>query len=977
MLHIKTTLKRFILLALSGVVLLAGCETSQPAEKPSDASGTAAKEVNFTVGLNDVGAYGAEVLVRHDGKPVNMWYGFNTTDLTTDVNTLIGAQLPSVTDKTIVVGTTKVVKVDGLDEKTSYRYIAFGVTPEGEVYGNPGSIVYSTDLDYQVGFEAEISDITIDGAKVSITHNGNEALTYAGFITTDVTTSVKSLVAADYASRLDGGKVAEPEKLMSGQTGTVTLSGLDSDTPYRYIVYGLQDGEAALLYGTPAGAAFATLIDYDNVVFSGEATATTKTTATLNVTYTGANNGELGWYGFNTTDLSSKAADLIAAEIAAGIDEKAVRSGKDQTVKLEDLTLLTDYRYIVTGIKDGAAYGIPADISYQTADEDYDDITFTVKLVGEPGLDNATVKVTHDGGKDKFQWIGILTTNLTAEAASLLPKPEEVKKEDVKSGQELDVEITGLNLKTEYRYIVAGYRVDASGTAYLYGTPGEVSFKTDNFYKEAASWKLSFDGKTTDYEGYPFKFTNTVKKNGTDGKYFITAVEASKASGYADMDSFLTAIVPDEIKAQEDLEDITDQTSSAWFNLAYKSYIVLAIGVDDEGEPTGKYASLNYTNEPSDAEKAAYNKWLGRWKIVRGKDDTAVEDMLTISEKEMMDSYNILGFENGMFDDIGALEAKFDPGTGNMQIYAQILGQTEISGRGTTEIGLYGYVESTGYFYTFSGNPYKIAEISINADGKTAAVAPGSVSAGTLDAMRYYGKVISTGGFIGWNTGYTYLPNTLTRPSDTGSAAYNAWLGSWSVPRNGAADTWTIKQDVADYSFTIEGVESLPNRVVKATFDTGTGEIIVNVQKDLYKYTDSDGNSVSDHLYGRVPVDGTVYYITGTYEIFRGKVSGNSATLTGGKVTLNVTGESQDFDVTGMTVYAWDAEKDEVLGTYLEEGEEYTQFPATLTKTGSSSVRSIAPAKVRTRARKGAAAASCEIALGQTEVISNAKRIRK
>ena len=985
------TKSRFIsfILAAAGFAFLAGCDNSQPAETPSSAAGSAGAEVNFTVGLNDVGAYGAEVLVRHDGKPVNMWYGFNTTDLTTDVNTLIGSRLSAVNDKTIQVGTSAVVKVDGLTEKTTYRYIAFGVTADGDVYGKPGSAVYSTDLDYQVDFAVEASDITIGGAKLSISHGGNEALTYTGFLTGDMTTSVKSLVAADYASRLSGGKVAEPEKLWSGKSHELSLDGLDSDTPYRYIVYGLQDGEAALLYGTPAGAAFSTLIDYDSVVFSGEATATTKTTATLGVTYTGANNGELPWYGFNTTDLTSKAEDLIAAEIAAGIPEKAIRSGKDQTVKIEDLTLLTDYRYIVTGVKDGAAYGAPAVISYQTADEDYDEITFKVKLVGTPGLDNASVKVTHDGGKDKFQWIGVLTTNLTADAATLLPKPEDVKAEDVKAGQELIVELTGLDYKTGYRYIVIGYRTDASGAAYLYGTPGEVSFTTDNFYKEASSWKISYDGKTTDYEGYPYKFTNTVKKSSTDGKYFFTLYKASEVAKYADMDSFLTAIVPDEVaylnKLVENYPDtypdiaslLSDGTSSEWFKLDFDSYTVLAIGLTDDGEPTGKYAYLNYTNEPSDAEKEAYRKWLGNWKITRGKDDTAVEDMLTVSEKSLAVSYNVLGFENGLFDDLAPVEAVFDAGTGNMQIYAQILGETEISSRGTTQIGLYGYVEATGYFYTFGANPYKIAEISLNADG-TATVAPGTLTAGTISAMRYYGKVVSTGGYIGWNTGYTYLPNTLTRPSSSGSDAYNAWLGNWSVPRNNSSDTWTIKQDIADYSFNIEGVEGLPGRVVKATFDTETGELAVNVQKDLYKYTDTDGTAISDHLYGRVLFNGTEYYITGTYEIFRGKISGSSASLTGGKVSLNVSGESQDYDLVGMTVYAWDIANDEVLGSYLDDGEEYTKFPNTITKAGSSSVKSTASRKLRRSEGRPLENVGTEPALGQQELsVPNAKRIRK
>ena len=978
-----------LILAFAGAIFLSGCDQKQPEqEKPQAADA----EVNFTVGLNDVGAYGAEILVRHDGKPINMWYGFNTTDLTTDVQTLIGQQLSSVNDKSISMGTSKLIAVDGLAEKTAYRYIAFGVTPEGEVYGNPGFVTYTTDLDLKVTFTAEVSDITISSAKVSITHGGNEALTYAGFVTTDMTGAVSLLTAEDYKSRIGSdGHIADPSKLMSGTSCEVTVEGLESDTPYRYIVYGLMESEAGgapVAYGNQGVVSFTTLTDYDAVVFKGEATATTKTTATISVTYTGANSNELEWYGFNTADLTAKAEDLIAAEVASGIDEKDLRKGREQTVTVEGLTLLTDYRYIVTGIKDGVPYGTPADIAYQTADEDYDQITFSAALAGEPGVDNATIKVTHDGGKDKFQWIYVLTKDTASPVADLLPKPEEVKEEDVHAGQDVNIDLTGLDPKTSYRFIVSGYRVDASGAAYLYGTPGELKFSTDNFYKLAGSWKISFDGKTDDYEGYPFKFTNTVSAGGSDGKYFFTVYEAADVAEYADMDAFLTDIVPDEVLYLEYLvktypDDypniaslLTDKTSSEWFNLGYDSYVVLAIGLSDEGEPTGKYAYLNYTNEPSEAEKAAYNKWLGKWKITRGRGDDAVEDMLTVSQREFMKTYDVLGFEDGLFDDIGALEAEFDPATGNMKLYAQVLGQTEISGRGTTEIGLYGYVESTGYFYTYSSSPYKIADISLNADGKTAAVTPGSVSAGTLDAMRFYGKVISTGGFIGWNTGYTYLPNTLTRPSDSGSAAYNAWLGSWSVPRNGSTDTWVIRQDVADYSYTIEGIESLQGRVAKATFEASTGELVLNAQKDIYKYTDNDGTAVSDHIYGHAMIDGSDYYITGSYPIFRGKLSGSTATLSPG--TVSISGYDDPFDLIGMQVYAWDVAANKALGSYLDEGEEYTKIPNTLTKTGASSVRSSAPA--RARKVKGAAVESCATSPAETRVeavISNAKRIRR
>ena len=105
---------------------------------------------------------------------------------------------------------------------------------------------------------------------------------------------------------------------------------------------------------------------YNVAEFAVDVTSTTATTATAKVTV--ANNDAAPWYAFATTDLESKAADLVAAEL-----ENLTVSTKILNTGSKDVTLSglvpggVHYRVIVTGLApDGRSYGTPAEADFRS-----------------------------------------------------------------------------------------------------------------------------------------------------------------------------------------------------------------------------------------------------------------------------------------------------------------------------------------------------------------------------------------------------------------------------------------------------------------------------------------------------------------------------------------------------------------------------------------------------------------------------------
>ena len=117
--------------------------------------------VNFTVRFSEVAYDYAIINVKHDGPEDITWYGFLTEDVTTQEFTLINKEWMNLltSGKAIDVRreTERNILLEGLKENSSYKYIVFGLTANGEMYDNVGiaSIKFTTSRNIYVLTETE------------------------------------------------------------------------------------------------------------------------------------------------------------------------------------------------------------------------------------------------------------------------------------------------------------------------------------------------------------------------------------------------------------------------------------------------------------------------------------------------------------------------------------------------------------------------------------------------------------------------------------------------------------------------------------------------------------------------------------------------------------------------------------------------------------------------------------------------------
>lgn len=128
--------------------------------KPDDGDGgktptdsTLNQNLEFTLEVSEVDATSAKIRVEHNGDRDDTWYWFVTTEK--DINKAIlnlVDELKAEGDITLQKSTGKNVTARNLEAKTSYTFVVFGLSSEGEVYGTPADIEFTT--------KADITDIT-------------------------------------------------------------------------------------------------------------------------------------------------------------------------------------------------------------------------------------------------------------------------------------------------------------------------------------------------------------------------------------------------------------------------------------------------------------------------------------------------------------------------------------------------------------------------------------------------------------------------------------------------------------------------------------------------------------------------------------------------------------------------------------------------------------------------------------------------
>lgn len=245
------------------------------------------------------------------------------------------------------------------------------------------------------------------------------------------------------------------------------------------------------------------------------------------------------------------------------------------------------------------------------------DLTFSLSIVEIDGGD-VSISVRNNGTTND-SWYGFATTDLTTDINILIKETvAELKAEGnipVKKNTKLTVGLKDLMSFTEYRYIVFG--VTASGQTY--GTPSSIGFETlksAGVFEKTDDWSIVYNGRIQDDYGNDME-AFTITPN-TGKRYYFTTLSTYYLEFYElnDILASEAAYIESFFEAGYGLDDLTCTTKEVLGNKRLESgdYLALAMGFDDNGKATGYYSSMEFTIEEEEAT-AAYNAWLGTWKV--------------------------------------------------------------------------------------------------------------------------------------------------------------------------------------------------------------------------------------------------------------------------------------------------------------------------------------------------------------------------
>ena len=139
------TISRYIgfVMAAFAAMAISGCN------KPDEGGEVLNEDFALTVDVEDVTATSAKVKVTHNGQKTDTWYGFLTDVVSGDEEDMIAAEVEKFmageTDGGLLKSKSYVRTYKELNPRTAYKYIAFGLTADGKVYGAHASCEFETE----------------------------------------------------------------------------------------------------------------------------------------------------------------------------------------------------------------------------------------------------------------------------------------------------------------------------------------------------------------------------------------------------------------------------------------------------------------------------------------------------------------------------------------------------------------------------------------------------------------------------------------------------------------------------------------------------------------------------------------------------------------------------------------------------------------------------------------------------------------
>lgn len=303
------------------------------------------EDLEFTLEVSETDATSAKIRVEHNGERNDTWYYFVTTESDIDQAILDEVErLQKEGDVTLQRSTGKNVTVKDLETKTTYTFVAFGLSSEGEVYGTPADIEFTTKADITDLVESDEWTLSYEGRE-----DGKERF---GVQCDENSIYLFDVVDAYYVSNDQG----EVEYLDDYIIMTVELiqTYLDNGaTPAQLFEYGyLQTGSGILATDRMAsGYYFLIAIGYDE-----DACPT----------------------GTYSVELIEIAAEEPSAEYLQWIGTYTATSANGISYTLEVMDYDPNYMYAIAGWETGADLGAdknndgnPDGLDFNTAFVDY------------------------------------------------------------------------------------------------------------------------------------------------------------------------------------------------------------------------------------------------------------------------------------------------------------------------------------------------------------------------------------------------------------------------------------------------------------------------------------------------------------------------------------------------------------------------------------------------------------------------------
>ena len=390
-----------------------------------------------------------------------------------------------------------------------------------------------------------------------------------------------------------------------------------------------------------------------------------------------------------------------------------------------------------------------------------------------------------------------------------------------------------------------GYKDSFDTNNQFTGYTGFIALGIDELsFEQHPSWNLAFTGES----GSNDKFTLTVSDGCTDwyNRYGmkIYKKEILEAAGSeADFVASEAFRVADLIQSylwyysEPISEDAYNVTKS--FNVArasqYGEFVLVAVGLEENGLPNGKYAICNY-EKVDPAVPLTYADFLGTW-MISGAEVVVKADVEG-------SSYIIENFPNTASSRCGNhnLAAIFNAQKGRLEIPDQVMGEYDdpsANNYGPLKDYFVGwYVDSANYYaYNTDEDNFGVAAILCGQPDGTLEMRAGASGDGTIDYRGYVLRwEIQTGANAGAGNLYgsrVTLPVTGIEKIVKEPAAYADFIGTWTV----GTGTWTIAQKVDGSTYTVTGIPGLNGELrgkateAEACYDAETGSFYIMEQK--------------------------------------------------------------------------------------------------------------------------------------------------